>query len=37
VYKAELLQVLWKFYGNFVNPAFKSIQPDDDYLYSMRI
>ena len=22
---------VWKFYGNFVNPAFKSIWPDDDY------
>jgi len=22
---------VWKFYGDFVNPAFKSIWADDDY------
>jgi len=25
------LNDVWKFYGDFVNPAFKSIWPDDDY------
>ena len=25
---------VWKFYGDFVNPAFESIWPDDDYQYS---
>jgi len=31
VYKVELLRDVWKFYSNFVNPAFKGIWPDDDY------
>jgi len=22
---------VWKFYSDFVNPAFKRIRPDDDY------
>ena len=30
-YKVELLQDVWEFYGEFVNPAFKSIWPYDDY------
>jgi len=27
---------IWKFYGDFVNPAFKSIWPDDEYVYIRR-
>jgi len=28
---------VWKSYGDFVNPAFKRIWPDDDYQYGMCI
>ena len=32
-YKVEVAPFsdIWKFYGDFVNPAIKSIWPDDDY------
>jgi len=31
----ESFNDIWRFYGNFVNHAFKSEWPDDNYWYSI--